>query len=433
MGVQAVWTTPKTSEVLKTSEVCPPDLNATELDQEVRPMEHNTKSWTGMADQMVNTWSEVGTQMWKNWFDLLGNATPKNGTDARFGLDAITQQFIDNQQLSLRLLKLSFNAWQELFPKIEAGENWQDFFPRYTQQMREQLDTFSSSFTGVSQDTTELWKLYLTQMQEWSKLWVSSLGTAIAPFSRATLSGSSEPWIELNNLYWNLLYEESFGSLMQSPLLGPTREFNGKLLRTFDAWTHLYRASMDYQMLLASIQVQSFEALMQDLVSRAEKGDKIKDWKQFQQVWGQVADTVFEQAFCDEANLKIRGRLLNSMNTYRIHQHALMEVWMQAMNMPLRSEIDEVHKTLYELRREVKSLKKALAKYESQVSVATTAASEPAPSLAVEPAVEPPMATTTGSSTESSTEATVTEEIPASPASATKESKRIRRSSSGTA
>jgi polyhydroxyalkanoate synthase subunit PhaE len=33
--------------------------------------------------------------------------------------------------------------------------------------------------------------------------------------------------------------------------------------------------------------------------------------------------------------------------------------------MPVRSEVDEMHKNIYELRKEVKTLKKSLAKYEA--------------------------------------------------------------------
>jgi hypothetical protein len=115
--------------------------------------------------------------------------------------------------------------------------------------------------------------------------------------------------------------------------------------------------------------VQSFEELMRELISLAEKGEPVKDWRKFQQLWGQVADGVFEKAFCQEENLKVRGRFVNSLNAYRLHQQGLMEVWMKAMDMPLRSEVDEVHKTIYELRKEVKNLKKSLARYEAQAQV----------------------------------------------------------------
>jgi class III poly(R)-hydroxyalkanoic acid synthase PhaE subunit len=144
--------------------------------------------------------------------------------------------------------------------------------------------------------------------------------------------------------------------------LGPSRDFNHKLIQASEAWAKLYPASLDYQMLLAEIQIKSFEVLMPELVSRAENGETVKDWQQFQQLWGCTVDQVFEQAFCSEENLKVRGKFLNAMNHYKLHQQELMELWMKSLNMPLRSEIDEVHKSIYELRKELKALKKTLSK-----------------------------------------------------------------------
>jgi NADPH:quinone reductase-like Zn-dependent oxidoreductase len=77
-----------------------------------------------------------------------------------------------------------------------------------------------------------------------------------------------------------------------------------------------------------------------------------------------VADDIFEKAFCQPENLKVRGSFINSLNNYRIKQQDLMEVYLRSMNLPTRSEVDEIHKTIYELRKEVKSLKKALGEKE---------------------------------------------------------------------
>jgi class III poly(R)-hydroxyalkanoic acid synthase PhaE subunit len=327
-------------------------------------MEKQSTSWGAISEELMSSWTEMGTQMWKSWFDLMGTATREPTETVNTELTSIAQRFFDNQQLLLRLLKLSFNTWQDFFPKATAGGDWQQFLQNYSEQIRSQFERFSTGNLKVTQDLTELWQLYLREFQGFSQLWLTALGSSITPWSK-TISGKSEPWIELNNLYWNLLYEESFGSLMQSPLLGPTREFNGKLLRTFDAWVDLYRASIDYQTLLTDIQIRSFEELMRQLVTLAEKGESVKDWRQFQQLWGRVADEVFEKAFCSENNLKVRGRFLNALNTYRIYQQDLTELWLKLLNLPSRTEVDEVHKNIYELRKEVKALKKNLAKYEA--------------------------------------------------------------------
>ncbi len=331
-------------------------------------MVQQTNSWGEVTSELMNTWMETSTQTWKGWLDMMGAYSPQKLMEqSKPDFQDLNQRFLGNQELMLRFLKLSFKAWQDIIPKVETGQDWQQVMLGYSEQMRSQVEEFSLGTLKVSRDASQLWQLYLKEVQKLSQLWTASLGSFFQPMSKA-MGGTTEPWIELNNLYWNLLYEESFGSLMQSPILGPTREFTGKILRGYDAWVTLYRASLDYQVVLADIQVRSFEALIRELVSLAEKGEIVKDLRQFQQIWSRVADDVFEKAFCNDENLRIRGRFINALNIYRVYQQDLRELWMQSVNIPSRREVDEIHKTIYELRKEVKTLKKTLVKYENQAS-----------------------------------------------------------------
>jgi class III poly(R)-hydroxyalkanoic acid synthase PhaE subunit len=331
-------------------------------------MTTKTNDWNDMATDYVNTWTETGVKMWQSWFDVMGSIpTPNPITNGKTELQNFTQKFLNNRELLVSFLKLSVDAWKDIFPKVESGDNWQNILIKYTDQMRDQLTSFSSSYVKSSQNIGQLWQLYLTETQQFSKLWLDPLGLSKPTITEA-ITGKSSALIELNNFYWNLLYEDSFGSLMQSPLLGPTREFNGKLLAGFDAWKELYQASINYQLILADVQVKSFEALMKELVSRAEKGNQVKDWKEFQTIWSQVADQVFEDTFCEEDKLKIRGKFLNSLNVYRIKQQEIMELSLNMMNMPTRKEVDEMHKTIYELRKELKQIKKHLLTNNNEVN-----------------------------------------------------------------
>jgi len=174
-------------------------------------------------------------------------------------------------------------------------------------------------------------------------------------------SGLIKPWIELNNLCWHLTYEQTFGKFAQTPPVGINRGFNLKLMQAFDAWARIYPPAVAYQMVLTEIQLQSLQILIQELILQAEKGETMNGWSQILQLWSYTADRVFETAFCGEDNLKIRGSLLNAINYYKLCQQELLETWLTTMNLPTRSELDEIHKTIYELRKEMKYLKKALA------------------------------------------------------------------------
>ncbi len=314
------------------------------------------------TNEMMNAWFNNTTQMWKGWYDLMTSTASQYSKPGN--LPNFTSPFGDTNQELFNPLLYSFNAWKDIFNQLQAGQNWEEASKKYADEFSKQLKAFYSSPTKLVEDTNKLWQAYFEQVQKFNQLWGNYWSASINPLSQ-TLSGNSQPWIELNNLYWDMLYQPTLGNLLQSPSVGPGRVFNAKIQEAFEAWTNLYKASIDSQALLSQVQRQSFEKLMQELVALAQKGEPVQDWRKFQQMWSRIADEKFEETFSQEENLKIRGKLVNALNSYRVQQHQLQEYWMRTLNLPLRSEIDEVHRSVYELRKEVKSLKKRLAAAES--------------------------------------------------------------------
>jgi class III poly(R)-hydroxyalkanoic acid synthase PhaE subunit len=143
--------------------------------------------------------------------------------------------------------------------------------------------------------------------------------------------------------------------------LGYTREFNNKLFKSFDAWINFYKANFEYQVVLVDVWLKAYEELTRELASFTEKGETLQNWQQFLQVWSSVFDRVFAQTFRSVDALEVQGKFLNSALTYKLHQQQLMEVFLKMYDLPTRSEVDEIHRSIYEMRKEIKSLKKALA------------------------------------------------------------------------
>jgi class III poly(R)-hydroxyalkanoic acid synthase PhaE subunit len=190
------------------------------------------------------------------------------------------------------------------------------------------------------------------------ELWAEPLRLSLEIASRVVVSYASAV-SEVTNLYWDI-YEKTFGSVLQSPSLGYAREFNNKLLKSFDAWINFSKASVDYQLMLLDVWLKASEELMRELASSEEKGETVQDWQQFLQVWSSVFDRVFAQTFRSENALEVQGNFLNSAVTYRLYQQQLMEVFLKMYDLPTRSEVDEIYRSIYELRKEIKSLKKSI-------------------------------------------------------------------------
>jgi class III poly(R)-hydroxyalkanoic acid synthase PhaE subunit len=191
------------------------------------------------------------------------------------------------------------------------------------------------------------------------ELWAGLLRLSLEIVSKALVSYALA-FSELANLYWDI-YEKTFGTVLQSPSLGYTREFNNKLFKSFDAWINFYKANFEYQVVLVDVWLKAFEELTRELASFTEKGETLQNWQQFLQVWSSVFDRVFAQTFRSVDALEVQGKFLNSALTYKLHQQQLMEVFLKMYDLPTRSEVDEIHRSIYEMRKEIKSLKKALA------------------------------------------------------------------------
>jgi polyhydroxyalkanoate synthase subunit PhaE len=210
----------------------------------------------------------------------------------------------------------------------------------------------------VTQNQPELWQIYLKGLQKLTQLWAESLQQSLES-GTGTVGGYAGELIKLSNLYWNM-YEETFGRVLQSPNLGYAREFNNKLLKSFDAGINFFKANFDYQILLLDVWLKTSEELMRDLASSDKKGETLQDGQQLLPVWSSVFDRVFLQTFRAEDALKVRGNFFNSAMIYRLHQQQLMEVFLKIYGLPTRSEVDEIHRSIYEMHKEIKILKKAL-------------------------------------------------------------------------
>ena len=139
-----------------------------------------------------------------------------------------------------------------------------------------------------------------------------------------------------------------------------TREFN-KLLQTFDIWINFSKASFDYLLVLLDVWVRTFEELMRELVSSQNNRETVENLRQFLQVWSSIFDRVFAQRFDSEDAVEVQGKLMNAAITWQRHQQELIEIFLKMNDLPTRSELNEIYRSLYELRKEVKNLKKTLA------------------------------------------------------------------------
>lgn len=122
--------------------------------------------------------------------------------------------------------------------------------------------------SATPQNSVELWQIYIKGLHKLAQLWAELLQQSI----ETAVGGSSALFEPI--FYWHI-YETTFGRFLQSPSFGYTREFDRKLLGSFNSWINFYQASFDYQLVLIDVWARAFDESIRELAVSEEKGKTI--------------------------------------------------------------------------------------------------------------------------------------------------------------
>ena len=75
-------------------------------------------------------------------------------------------------------------------------------------------------------------------------------------------------------------------------------------------------------------------------------------------LWVETANTTLLETQRSEAFLKTQRETLKASTDLRLAQRELAEYYSEMFGYPTRAELDDVHKTVTELRRELRALKR---------------------------------------------------------------------------
>lgn len=337
-------------------------------------------TWNEQAESMTKIWTEAQKALWQGWYDAVQSASMPavfnpsvvdewrklasqgmnmwtGGSDQLF--KTVSGQLLASQAAMMQLLQQTTTAWQSMAPKLDAGENWQAVLNSYVEQLRKQMMP-NNALTQGSQDTAELWRMYLEQVQKSTQPWMGVAQQAPGLLGGAMMGNSAAPVIELSRLFWSA-YDSTASSLDMSPGFGFTRELEEKVARGFVAWKKMMRSSNDYQALMANAWAGVYEQVLQELKTRAEQDKPIDSVRGLMRLWVDAADRSFDKVLRSEEYATIQGEFVTDTMNYRLHEQGIVEEALKYAYVPTRSEMDEAHRNIYELRKEVKALKKALA------------------------------------------------------------------------
>lgn len=333
-------------------------------------------NWSTQTQELTKVWAEAQKKLWEQWYNLAQNSAPspssmfdqwqKLAADNYESWAGTTDKTVQNtaervlasQKTMMQFWEFAAKAWQDTSAKMEAGEEWQQTLHNYTDKMREQFTQSADAAFKAGQDSSTLWKIYQEQLQKMMQPWEAWWQQAPSMFSQS-MSGKNAILPELGNLY-NSVFEQMMLPFLQSPAMGLTRELEHKMRSGFVLWQEYRQAEYNYQMQLIDAWILTFERVQKELATLAEQSKSIDTLEELGTLWINAAEDGFGEVLASDAYIQAQGNMVNSLMRFRIFQQEMMEIVLKQMDLPTRREMDAAHRYNYEVRKDVKALKKQL-------------------------------------------------------------------------
>ncbi len=185
----------------------------------------------------------------------------------------------------------------------------------------------------------------------------ASLGGAQAtdPTAGAVLARIFDPQAWLGG---TAEFDTAVNRIAAGPQLADLWQTERRFGALFTAWTALRHAQARHHAVMLDAWTRAAGTFARDANARAERGESYASGRDMMQHWIETANAVLLEVQRSDAFLASQRATLKAATELRLAQQDVAAIMGDLYGQPTRSELDDVHRSLTELRREVRSLKK---------------------------------------------------------------------------
>jgi hypothetical protein len=291
-----------------------------------------------------------------SWLSAIQKALLGTGAGDR----DLVRETLSKTLSSSNAYQMLYEMWNPLFKAIQektfSPDSYMDMID--PKKYKEALDrVFGFDPEIVSQGAMQASKLFeaLTgSAQEFMKPWVEASMKNVKTIP-LLMEGKPNAYMQAYNNLFNA-FDSTFGRVFHVPPVGKDREKVKMLLGSFDDLSVYLAKYTEYQHTMYVTGLAALEKVIASVTEKCNKGEDPKCFDEFFDLWVDVSEDTYYHLFQSAAFSKLQGELLEAALNVRGHNFKLMELYLYDYPIALRSEMDDLYKTIYDLKKRVKSL-----------------------------------------------------------------------------
>ena len=150
--------------------------------------------------------------------------------------------------------------------------------------------------------------------------------------------------------------------MAEGPQLADLWQTERRFGALFTAWTTLRRAQAEHQAVMLDAWTKAAGTFAHEANAQAERGESFASGRAMMTRWIETANAIMLDVQRSDAFLNTQRAVLNASTDLRLAQQDISAFTSEIYGQPTRAELDDVHKSLTELKREVRTLRRARRK-----------------------------------------------------------------------
>jgi archaellum component FlaC len=366
--------------------------DATSKATATNPMEQMTSAYNNWMSQWNNMFSNMNTaNTWMNNMQQFSNMNP-------FNMDSWKSTTTDMNSIFNQWQQMLTNGFSEFQNHLQNGTA-QDAFRNMlssTEGFTRFYEMWSPMWKSIQEKTfnTDLYKnmmnpaafqqfmdkffgfmpegarQYMQQMTAMMQNGAKQFGTSgMNGFNQMKQMMSSMPGMNGGDMFTNMLSAyQNMQSMMQNAVSPISKMVTpNKYTKSLAEWQDLADRTMVYNIKNAQLQYMMYaqgtkvmDALAESVMHKMEQGEEVKSMLALYQEWMNISDKQFVSLFESDEYSQLMAEVSALQLKLKKDMEGQMEKMLHGIPVATRSELDELYKTIYDLKKEVRQLSKML-------------------------------------------------------------------------
>lgn len=167
---------------------------------------------------------------------------------------------------------------------------------------------------------------------------------------------------------WKEAYDKTYGILIKSPVVGSARELLEQNNKAINAMIEMLVAVSEYMTKTSLITSKYSKEFLIKYADSLEEGEEVKTFKEFYDMWSKYVEDAIETYFYTDEFAELIAKTTNTSMVFKIEFDKVIEKSLSNLPIVTKSQVDSVYEKVYQLRRELRDVKKELEDLKTSIN-----------------------------------------------------------------